>query len=67
MADRGARGVGEKIFRLGFLSPGGFQPGSTPGRLAEEIPRQLAAWGVHGRAPVEKIPGRGSFEFTNDY
>ena len=30
-----------KVYRIGFLSPGDFAPGTNPGRLTEEISRHL--------------------------
>ena len=44
-----------RVYRVGFLSPGGFAPGSNPGRLADEIARQLAAGGFRAGANLELV------------
>ncbi len=51
------------VYRLGFLSPGAFAPGTTSGRLVAEIPRQLAASGFTG-ADLELVRrgAEGHFE-----
>ena len=40
-----------KVYRIGFLSPGDFAPGTNPGRLTEEISRQLHR-AASPRAPI---------------
>ena len=44
-----------KVYRIGFLSPGGFAPGTNPGRLMEEISGQLAQSGFTTGANLELI------------
>ena len=53
-----------KLYRVGFLSPGSFAPGTNPGRLTEEITRQLAQNGFTAGANLElvKLGAEGHFE-----
>ena len=53
-----------KVYRIGFLSPGDFAPGTNPGRLTEEISRQLAQSGFTTGANLELIKrgAEGHFE-----
>src|ERR1700682_3608288 len=53
-----------KIYRIGFLSPGDFAPGTNPGRLTEEISRHLAQSGFTTGANLELIKrgAAGHFE-----
>ena len=53
-----------KLYRVGFLSPGGFAPGTFPGRLTEEIVRQLAQRGFTASANLELVKrgAEGHFE-----
>ena len=53
-----------KLYRVGFLSPGSFAPGTFPGRLTEEIARQLAQNGFTAGANLElvKLGAEGHFE-----
>ena len=53
-----------KVYRVGFLSPGAFAPGTTSGRLSEGIPRQLAESGFTVGANLELIKrgAEGRFE-----
>lgn len=44
-----------KLYRVGFLSPGGFGSGTNPGRLSEEITRHLAESGLAEGANLELI------------
>jgi len=44
-----------KLYRVGFLSPGGFAPGTNPGRLTEEIARRLAQSGFTAGANLELV------------
>ena len=53
-----------KVYRIGFLSPGDFAPGTNRGRLTEEISRQLAQSGFTTGANLELIKrgAEGHFE-----
>ena len=53
-----------KVYRIGFLSPGDFAPGTNPGRLTEEISRHLAQSGFTTGANLELIKrgAAGHFE-----
>jgi putative ABC transport system substrate-binding protein len=53
-----------KLYRVGFLSPGGFAPDTNPGRLTEEIARQLAQSGLTAGANLELVKrgAEGHFE-----
>jgi putative tryptophan/tyrosine transport system substrate-binding protein len=53
-----------KLYRIGFLSPGGFGSGTVPGRLSEEIARQLAQGGFTVGANLELVKrgAEGHFE-----
>ena len=53
-----------KLYRVGFLSAGSFAPGTNPGRLTEEITRQLAQNGFTAGANLElvKLGAEGHFE-----
>ena len=53
-----------KVYRVGFLSPGGFATGTFPGRLTEEIARQLAQSGftVGTNLELVKRGAEGHFE-----
>src|ERR1700674_4602593 len=53
-----------KLYRVGFLSPGGFAPGTNPGRLTEEIARRLAQTGFTPGANLELVKrgGGGHYE-----
>jgi putative ABC transport system substrate-binding protein len=53
-----------KVYRIGFLSPGNFAPGTNGGRLTEEISRQLAQSGFTTNANLELIKrgAEGHFE-----
>ena len=44
-----------KLYRIGFLSPGGFGSGTVPGRLSEEIAGQLAQSGFTVGANLELV------------
>jgi putative ABC transport system substrate-binding protein len=44
-----------KVYRIGFLSPGGFGSGTVPGRLSEEISRKLAQSGFVIGANLELV------------
>jgi putative ABC transport system substrate-binding protein len=53
-----------KLYRVGFLSPGDFGPGTNPGRLTEEIARHLAQNGFIAGANLELVKrgAEGHFE-----
>ncbi len=53
-----------QVYRIGFLSPRDFAPGTNPGRLTEEISRQLAQSGFTTGANLELIKrgAEGHFE-----
>jgi putative ABC transport system substrate-binding protein len=53
-----------KVYRIGFLSPGDFAPGTNPSRMTEEISRQLAQRGFTTGANLELIKrgAEGHFE-----
>jgi putative ABC transport system substrate-binding protein len=53
-----------KLYRIGFLSPGGFGSGTVPGRLSEEIAGQLAQSGFTVGANLELVKrgAEGHFE-----
>jgi putative ABC transport system substrate-binding protein len=53
-----------KVYRVGFLSPGGFATGTFPGRLTEEIARQLAQSGFTTGTNLELVKrgAEGHFE-----
>ena len=53
-----------KLYRIGFLSPGGFGTDAVPGRLTEEIARQLAQSGFTVGANLELVKrgAEGHFE-----
>src|ERR1700686_4609336 len=44
-----------KLYRVGFLSPRSFAPGTFPGKLTEEIARQLAQNGFTAGANLELV------------
>jgi len=44
-----------KLYRVGFLSQGGFAPDTNPGRLTEEIARRLAQSGLTPGANLELV------------
>jgi hypothetical protein len=48
-----------QVYRIGFLSPRDFAPGTNPGRLTEEISRQLAQSGFTTGANLELIKRGG--------
>jgi hypothetical protein len=47
-----------KTYRVGFLSPGGFAPGTNQGTLTDEIARQLARGGFSPGANLELAVGK---------
>ena len=53
-----------KLYRIGFLSPGGFGTDAVPGRLTEDIARQLAQSGFTVGANLELVKrgAEGHFE-----
>ena len=53
-----------KLYRVGFLSPGGFGTDAVPGRLTEDIARQLAQSGFTVGANLELVKrgAEGHFE-----
>jgi putative ABC transport system substrate-binding protein len=53
-----------KLYRVGLLSAGSFAPSTNPGRLTEEITRQLAQNGFTAGANLElvKLGAEGHFE-----
>jgi putative ABC transport system substrate-binding protein len=53
-----------KLYRVGLLSPGSFAPSTNPGRLTEEIVRQLAQKGFTAGANLELVKrgADGNFE-----
>jgi putative ABC transport system substrate-binding protein len=51
-----------RIYRVGFLSPGGFAPSTNPGRLTDEIARHLAQNGFALNLELVKRGAEGHFE-----
>jgi putative ABC transport system substrate-binding protein len=53
-----------KLYRIGFLSPGGFGSGTVPGRLSEEFAHQLAQSGFTVGVNLELVKrgAEGHFE-----
>src|SRR5690348_13636237 len=58
----------KKLYRVGFLSPGGFAPGTNPGTLTDGIARQLARSGFTPGVDVELVKrgADGRFERLPD-
>jgi Fe2+ transport system protein FeoA len=48
-----------KLYRVGFLSPGGFAPSTNPGRLTDEIVRHLTQSGFTPGVNLEVVKRGG--------
>jgi ABC-type uncharacterized transport system substrate-binding protein len=52
-----------KIYRVAFLSPGTFAEGTNPGKMAEQVVRELAKSGFTSGVNLEVIKGQAEAHF----